>query len=102
MIDSSLKKKVNRLLIGLVILDIVLFIFCFFFPDLWFKLFHDLPYMDPAGLLRRTGGVWVAFTLLQLIALFRWQKEPYWLVLVAGVRLTELFSDWIYLGIAVQ
>lgn len=98
--DESLKIKVNRLLIGLIILDIILFSFCFFFPDLWFKIFHGLPYTDPAGLLRRTGGVWVAFTLLQLMALFRWQKQPYWLVLIAGVRLTELFSDWIYLGVA--
>jgi hypothetical protein len=63
-------------------------------------VFHGAPYIDPQALLRRTGAVWVAFTLLQLIALIRWQKDPWWLVLVAGVRLTELFSDWTYLYMA--
>ncbi len=51
----------------------------------------------PQGLLRRTGAVWAAFTLLQFVALIRWQRYPHWLVLVAGVRLTEIFSDWTYL-----
>jgi hypothetical protein len=37
---------------------------------------------------------------LQLIAMFRWTKEPWWLVLIAGVRLTELFSDWTYIYVA--
>ena len=68
-----------------------------FFPDRWFQIFHHAPYVDPQGLLKRTGAVWVAFTLLQLIAFFRWEKAPWWLVLIAGVRLTELFSDWTYI-----
>jgi hypothetical protein len=70
---------------------------CLFFPDRWFQIFHHAPYVDPQGLLKRTGAVWVAFTLLQLIAFFRWEKAPWWLVLIAGVRLTELFSDWTYI-----
>jgi hypothetical protein len=32
----------------------------------------------------------------------KWRERPYWLVLVAGVRLTELFSDWTYLSVAQQ
>jgi len=56
---------------------------------------HDMDYVDPAGLLRRTGALWVAFVGLQAIALVRWQKQPYWLTLIAGVRFTELFSDWV-------
>ena len=60
-------------------------------------MIHNQPYNDPQGLLQRTGAVWVAFTLLQVIAYVKWEEQPYWLVLVAGVRLTELFSDWTYL-----
>ncbi len=84
----------------LVLLDLVLSATCIFFPEKWFLIFHDAPYVDPQGLLYRTGAVWVAFTLLQLIAFFRWEKEPWWLVLIAGVRLTELFSDWTYWYVA--
>jgi hypothetical protein len=88
---------INFLLFFLVALDVVLSILAILFPATWFKIFHHQPYIDPQGLLRRTGAVWVAFTLLQFIAFVRWQEQPYWLVLVAGVRLTELFSDWTYL-----
>jgi hypothetical protein len=91
---------VNLLLIFLVILDLVLSSLCLFAPSTWFKLMHDAPYVDPEGLLRRTGAVWAAFTLLQFLALVLWRKKPYWLVLVAGVRLTEIFSDWTYLYFA--
>ena len=85
------------LLLFLVLLDLVLSTTCLFFPAAWFRVFHHAPYVDPQGLLRRTGAVWAAFTLLQLIALVRWRSRPYWLPLVAGVRLTEVFSDWVYL-----
>lgn len=95
--NAGLKTRTNLLLAGLVVLDIVLSGTCLFFPDLWFKWFHGVPYVDPQGLLRRTGAVWAAFTLLQFVALIRWQRYPHWLVLVAGVRLTEIFSDWTYL-----
>jgi len=96
--SPRLRKRTNLLLAALVLLDVVLSGTCLVFPALWFKWFHGTPYVDPQGLLRRTGAVWAAFTLLQLIALFRWQKFPHWLVLIAGVRLTEIFSDWTYLA----
>ena len=95
--SRALRLRINLLLAGLVILDVLLSGICLFFPQLWFRLFHGAPYIDPEGLLRRTGAVWAAFTLLQLIALIRWQRYPHWLVLIAGVRLTEIFSDWTYL-----
>jgi len=97
--NARLRKRTNLLLAALVLLDIVLSGTCLFCPALWFKLFHGTTYVDPQGLLRRTGAVWAAFTLLQLVALFRWQKYPHWLVLIAGVRLTEIFSDWTYLAL---
>ena len=94
--------QVNLFLIGLILLDVALSTLALFFPGFWFHNFHDLPYVDPAGLLRRTGMVWVAFTLLQGLALWRWRRESWWLVLIAGVRFTELFSDWMTIYIAQQ
>ena len=91
---------INLLLLFCVILDVVLFVLALLLPNTWFRIFHNQPYIDPQGLLRRTGAVWVAFTLLQFIAYMQWQEHPYWLVLIAGVRLTELFSDWTYLYFA--
>ena len=100
MISSRLRTFMYIFLAFLVILDVVLSATCLLYPEKWFQIFHNAPYIDPQGLLKRTGAVWVAFSLLQLIAFFRWEKSPWWLVLIAGVRLTELFSDWTYMYVA--
>jgi hypothetical protein len=96
MIRLQLKTIIFVLLLALAIWDLILSTTCLFYPDKWFSIFHGVPYVDPQGLLKRTGAGWVAFTLLQFIAAFRWRKEPWWLVLIAGVRLTEIFTDWVY------
>jgi len=96
--EDKLRRRTNLLLLALVVLDVLLSGTTLLFPATWFRLFHGAPYIDPQALLRRTGAVWVAFTLLQLLALVRWKQQPYWLVLIAGVRLTEIFSDWTYLA----
>jgi hypothetical protein len=95
--DHRERLRIHLLLLALVVLDIVLSLTALLLPSMWFRIFHEAPYVDPQGLLRRTGAVWVAFTLLQFLALMRWTKHPHWLVLIAGVRLTEPFSDWTYL-----
>jgi len=95
--EDKLKTRTNLLLLALVVLDILLSGTTLLFPSYWFRLFHGAEYIDPQALLKRTGAVWVAFTLLQFLALVRWKKQPHWLVLIAGVRLTEIFSDWTYL-----
>ena len=66
-------------------------------PGLWFRLFHGSAYVDPQALLSRTGAVWLAFGLFQLYSWRVWQKQPYWLAIVGGMRLSELFADWTYL-----
>jgi hypothetical protein len=96
------RAQINLLLFGLVVLDAVLSATAIVFPQRWTEAFHHLPYEDPAGLLRRAGAVWLAFLVLQVIALARWQDQPYWLTIIAGVRLTELFSDWATLLAAQQ
>jgi hypothetical protein len=57
---------------------------------------HGTDFTDSLGLIRRLGGVWLGFFVFQLIALLVWRNNTWWLVLVAGIRLTESFSDWIY------
>jgi hypothetical protein len=100
MLTLPVRLFVYVLLLYLVLLDAILSTTALFFPETWFKVFHDAAYVDPQGLCRRTGAVWLSFTLLQIIALFRWEKAPWWLVLIAGVRLTELFSDWTYIYVS--
>ncbi|MCG8419955.1 MAG: hypothetical protein MJE77_18640 [Proteobacteria bacterium] len=105
--SSKRETLINALLIALVLWDLLLCVLTLSFPDLWFQLFHGMPYVDEqgrtadtVGLLRRTGALWVAFTLFQLVAFIRWRKRPYWLPVVAGIRLTEVFSDWAYIFVA--
>jgi len=102
MISPKLRNFIYLLLAILVLVDLVLSTTCLLYPDTWFMRFHGVPYdnLDVEGLLKRTGALWVAFTLLQFIAMIRWTREPWWLVLIAGVRLTELFSDWTYIYVA--
>lgn len=102
MLSPGLRKFMYVFLFLLVVLDVVLSGTCLLYPDKWFMTFHGVHYdhLDAMGLLKRTGAVWVAFSLLQLIAMFKWEKQPWWLVLIAGVRLTELFSDWTYMYVA--
>lgn len=96
------RAQIDALLAFLVVLDLALAILALGFPGTWFAAMHGLAYDDPAGLLRRTGALWLAFGALQLLALLRWRKQPYWLPLIAGVRFTELFSDWVTILAAKQ
>jgi hypothetical protein len=100
MLNPKVRIFVYVLLGFLVFWDTLLSVLCFFYPDYWFHTFHGAQYVDPQALLKRTGAVWTAFTLLQLIAFIRWEKAAWWLVLIAGVRFTELFSDWVYICMA--
>ena len=78
--------------------DTLLFLMAWLAPDLWFRIFHGVA---PAGLeiafLRRSAGQWLAFALAQAIALWRWKKNPIWLVVEAGVRFSDLFTDISYI-----
>ncbi|MBI2899675.1 MAG: hypothetical protein HYY17_05790 [Planctomycetes bacterium] len=92
--------RIRALLFFLVALDVVLGSCALASPETWFRLFHGRAYADPAGLMRRAGAIWAAFALLETLALLRWKKEPWWLVLVAGMRLSEFFADWVHLAMA--
>ena len=77
--------------------DTLLFLMAWLQPDLWFRLFHGtVPAGYDIAFLRRSAGQWAAFALAQGIALWRWKKSPVWLVIVAGVRFSDLFTDISY------
>ncbi len=95
--NDTLVRRIQIALIGLIGFDLVLSVWAWFFPGLWFTVFHGVPYDDPQGFLRRCAANWTAFLLFQIVAYFKWKKAPYWLVLVAGVRLSDIFTDWTYL-----
>ena len=77
--------------------DTSLFFMAWFRPDLWFGYFHGVsPVGLDVALLRRTAGQWAAFAVVQGIALWRGRENPVWLVMVAGARFSDLFTDVSY------
>jgi hypothetical protein len=78
--------------------DTSLFLLAWFSPDTWFRFFHAAsPASFDVALLRRAAGQWLAFALGQGIALWSWRKRPIWLVIVAGLRFSDLFTDISYI-----
>ena len=79
----------------LVVFDLGLVLGVALTPDLWFWSFHVDPEVGAMGelMLRRCGANWAAFLLFQTIALFRWRQAPVWLAVVAGIRLSDIFTD---------
>ncbi len=91
---------IDAVLGALVVFDVALTVWAVAFPSLWFEAFHGVPYDDPQGFLRRCGANWAAFALVQAVARLRWKRQPHWLAVVAGVRLSDVFTDWTYLYVA--
>ncbi len=89
--------NIKRVLLFLIILDLTIFVVAYFFPEIWYQIFHGTDYDDPQGLLRRSAASWAAFALIQIVAYLRWQKDITWLAIVAGIRLGEIFAYWSYL-----
>jgi hypothetical protein len=98
MIERRLRTLILIYLWAALLEDTSLFLISWLRPDVWFRLLHG---MAPAGLdiafLRRSAGQWAAFALAQGIALACWKKKPIWLVIVAGARFSDLFTDISYI-----
>jgi hypothetical protein len=96
------ERRVQGVLAGLVAFDVTLTTWAGAFPELWFRVFHGVPYdgADPEGFLRRCAANWAAFALMQAIALARWKRDAVWLAVVAGVRLSDVFTDATYVTVA--
>jgi hypothetical protein len=96
-IDRRLKIAILIYLWGALLEDTSLFLMAWLWPDLWFRVFHGrVPSDFEIALLRRAAGQWAAFALAQGITLMCWKKNPVWLVMVAGVRFSDLFTDISY------
>ena len=96
-VSAARGRLVDVTLWSLVIFDLLVAAGAFLLPQLWFRILHAAEYVDPQGLLRRTGAIWVAFSVVQILALPRWRAAPHWLLLITGIRLSEMFADWTYL-----
>lgn len=90
------RKLTSALLLFFAVWDLILAAAAIAFPEQWFDMFHGEPHVDPQALLARTGAIWVAFSLFHLVAFLTWRTRPYWLVIVGGMRLGEIFADWTY------
>jgi hypothetical protein len=98
MIERRLRNLILIFLWAATLEDTFLFLMAWFAPDLWFKVFHaSLPAGLEVAFLRRSAGQWAAFALAQAITLWRWQKQPVWLPITAGIRFSDLFTDISYI-----
>ncbi len=99
-VDDPSASKRSGLLAGLLLAwtvwDLTLAVVGGFFPELWFRFIHGVQAVDPQALLRRTAGIWLAFSLFHFVAWRLYVQRPFWLIAVGGMRLGELFADIIY------
>jgi hypothetical protein len=91
--SSSVERTVWLVLGSLALIDLTIGSVALFDPALWFRVFHNAPYVDPQALAPRMGAHWAGFFLVQSIALVRWRTDSRWLLLVAGARLSDVFTD---------
>ena len=98
MIERRLKIAILIYLWAALLEDTSLFAMAWLQPDAWFRLLHGAaPTGFDIAFLRRSAGQWAAFALAQAIALLRWKRTPIWLVIVGGVRFSDLFTDISYI-----
>lgn len=99
MLTQPLKAFVLLFLGGALVEDATIFVLAWLLPEVWFRWFH---HAQPAGLetalLRRAAGQWAAFAIVQAIALLRWRAQPLWLLVVAGLRASDLLTDLSYIA----
>ena len=96
-VSAARGRLVDVVLWSLVIFDLLVAVGAFLLPQLWFRILHDAEFVDPQGLLRRTGAIWVAFAVLQILALPRWRSASHWLLLVtasASARCSPTGPTW--------
>jgi len=95
--DRRLKLAIDAVLVAAIIIDVVLCGLTWVAPEMWFETLHATS--DNAAFfpfLRRCGAHWGAFAIFQLVTLIRWRQALHWLVLAAGMRFSDLFTDLTY------
>ena len=79
-------------------LDLVISYLAWSDPGQWFSFFHDrAPQGLEIALIRRAAGQWTAIALAQALALIFFRKQPIWLPIMAGIRLSDVFTDLFYM-----
>lgn len=84
---------VNTVIGSLVVLDLVLTVWGFFFTRSWFEFFHHIEHLDADSYLHRCAANWLAFFIIQVCVLVLWRKYPALILLVAGCRLGDVLTD---------
>ena len=98
MVSRRLPMILNIVLALVTIEDTLLFVMAWLRPSLWFRIFHHtVPASFDTAFLRRSAGQWFAFALAQTITLVVWRKRPVWLLITAGLRFSDLFTDASYI-----
>jgi len=96
--DNMIIKLALAYLWGGLALDVVISVLAWTDPALWFAFFHGTsPQGFEVALLRRAAGQWSAFALAQGLALYYFRKRPKWLLIMAGIRFSDIFTDLFYL-----
>lgn len=96
--DSTVVKLTLAYLWGGLVLDVVISVLAWTDPALWFAFFHETsPQGFETALLQRAAGQWAAFALAQGLALYFFRRRPIWLAIMAGIRLSDVFTDLFYL-----
>lgn len=95
-------RSIDAVLVAAIILDVALVALTALNPDWWFTELHGVEVNDPFahGLLFRAAAHWAAFAVFQIAALSRWRRHRVWLAVIAGLRLSDVFTDWAYLALA--
>ncbi len=97
---SQAPRIVTTVLVLAIAVDVVLAALAALRPSLWFEALHVgvTPDALHVALLHRAAAQWVAFAVLQVVALARWRGWPGWLLLVAGARTSDWLTDLTYLA----
>jgi hypothetical protein len=86
----------------LVLIDFTIGTIMLWEPGYWSRIIHSGDISDEVQLLRRTAGVRFSVAVIQGWALIDWWNRPIWLLVVAGMRLSESVADWGYLARTIQ
>ena len=101
-LDRHWTLAVDASLVAAIAVDVGLSVGAFVTPATWFRVLHGSLAPDALHVtfLQRCGAQWLAFALLQVATLAAWRRSPRWLAVVAGARLSDLFTDLTYLSVA--
>jgi heme/copper-type cytochrome/quinol oxidase subunit 4 len=96
--ENQAVKIVYFILIMAILIDLFLPVMVIINPLKWFETLHIKTAPDSLHIafLYRAAAHWTAFNLVQIIALFKWRKEHYWLAVTSGVRFSDIFTDLTY------